>query len=68
MSKLSGKVAVITGGSGVVGSGAIRAYLQQGAHVVAPTRNVDAVKKKIKEQVGEAGSVPPLRCINHNND
>jgi len=55
MSKLSGKVALITGGSGTVGSGAIKAYLQQGAHVVAPFRNADSAKK-LREQVGQQGS------------
>jgi len=57
MSKLSGKVALITGGSGIVGSGAIKAYLQQGAHVVAPFRNVESAKK-LREQVGQQGLTP----------
>jgi 3-oxoacyl-[acyl-carrier protein] reductase len=35
---MAGKVALVTGGSGVVGSGIIRAFLAAGATVVAPLR------------------------------
>lgn len=41
MTKLVGKVALIAGGTGGVGEGIVRAFLQAGATVVVPSRTAD---------------------------
>ena len=38
------KIAVITGGSGTIGSGIVVAFLQAGCRVVAPCRSEEAVQ------------------------
>ncbi len=47
MGPLDGTVAVVTGGSGIVGSGILHAFLTSGALVLAPVRT---------ERAAEAGS------------
>jgi NAD(P)-dependent dehydrogenase (short-subunit alcohol dehydrogenase family) len=46
-----GKTALITGGSGIVGSGIIASFLRAGCRVVAPCRSKEAVQS-LKEAVG----------------
>jgi len=54
MAHLRGKIVLVTGGSGVVGGGAIKAFLRHHATVIAPTRNVEALQK-LKAETGEDG-------------
>ena len=51
-SDMSGQIALVTGASGVIGSGVAWALLQRGCTVVAPCRTEDAVRK-LKKEVGE---------------
>jgi len=63
MAHLKGKIVLVTGGSGVVGGGAIRAFLRHHATVIAPTRNVEALQK-LKSEAGEDGKPSLSRLCN----
>lgn len=52
MNKLAGKVALIAGGTGGVGEGIVRAFLQEGATVVVPSRTPDKLER-LREYLGE---------------
>lgn len=49
--KLAGKVALIAGGAGTVGSGIVRGFLRAGAKVVVPSRRAEALSS-LKEEMG----------------
>lgn len=53
MNKLAGKVALIAGGTGGVGEGIVRAFLQAGATVVVPSRTPDKLDR-LREYLGES--------------
>lgn len=53
MNKLAGKVALIAGGTGGVGEGIVRAFLQAGATVVVPSRTPDKLNR-LREYLGES--------------
>jgi NAD(P)-dependent dehydrogenase (short-subunit alcohol dehydrogenase family) len=52
MNKLAGKVALIAGGTGGVGEGIVRAFLQAGATVVVPSRTPDKLDQ-LRDHLGE---------------
>jgi NAD(P)-dependent dehydrogenase (short-subunit alcohol dehydrogenase family) len=52
MNKLAGKVALIAGGTGGVGEGIVRAFLQAGATVVVPSRTPDKLDR-LRDPLGE---------------
>jgi 3-oxoacyl-[acyl-carrier protein] reductase len=52
MAKLEGKIALIAGGTGGVGEGIVRAFLQEGATVVVPSRT----QEKLEELRGYLGA------------
>lgn len=45
MQRLSGKIAVVAGGTGTVGEGIVRAFLDEGATVAVPSRSQDAIDR-----------------------
>ena len=45
MDKLDGKIALIAGGTGGVGEGIVRAFLNEGATVVVPSRSNESLEK-----------------------
>jgi 3-oxoacyl-[acyl-carrier protein] reductase len=49
MGKLSGKIALIAGGTGGVGEGIVRAFLNEGATVVVPSRTGDRLQQLIDQ-------------------
>ena len=52
MKKLNGKVAVITGGAGVIGQAAAKVFLKEGAKVLL----VDLQEELLKNQIEKFGS------------
>ena len=52
MKKLNGKVAVITGGAGVIGQAAAKVFLKEGAKVLL----VDLQEELLKNQIENIGS------------
>ncbi|KAL4549971.1 hypothetical protein Ndes2526B_g04950 [Nannochloris sp. 'desiccata'] len=46
---LKGKTAVITGGSGIVGSGIVHQFLKEGAKVIAPVRTEKGRQALLKD-------------------
>ena len=52
MSRLEGKVAVVTGGSGGIGSATVRRFVQEGAAVVCADIDDDAGEKLVRELPG----------------
>lgn len=60
MAKLDGKIALIPGGTGGVGEGIVRGFLNAGATVVVPSRREESLEK-LRRQLGESagdGFVP----------
>ncbi|MBD3887677.1 SDR family NAD(P)-dependent oxidoreductase [Phormidium tenue FACHB-886] len=53
MGKLDGKTALIAGGTGGVGEGIVRAFLNEGATVVVPSRSGDRLQQ-LDEQLEES--------------
>lgn len=56
MAKLSGKIALIAGGTGGVGEGIVRAFLKEGATVVVPSRsseNLEQLRGYLGERAGD---------------
>lgn len=45
MSRLSGKVAVIAGGTGTVGEAIVKVFLEEGATVIVPSRSAEAIHR-----------------------
>jgi NAD(P)-dependent dehydrogenase (short-subunit alcohol dehydrogenase family) len=58
--RFSGKVVLITGATGNVGSGFLRAFLNLGAIVVAPSRSKESLDSIIKYTKGHEGRYYPL--------
>ncbi len=54
MGKLNGKTALIAGGTGGVGEGIVRAFLNQGATVVVPSRSQEHLEQLVNELAGPA--------------
>jgi 3alpha(or 20beta)-hydroxysteroid dehydrogenase len=52
MSRLGGKVAVVTGGSGGIGSATLRRFVQEGAAVVCADIDDEAGEKLVSELAG----------------
>lgn len=52
MAKLSGKIALIAGGTGGVGEGIVRAFLKEGATVVVPSRSSENLEQ-LRGYLGE---------------
>ncbi|HEV7959665.1 MAG TPA: glucose 1-dehydrogenase [Rhizomicrobium sp.] len=50
--RLSGKIAIVTGGASGFGEGIVRRFAQEGAHVVIADLNEDAAQKLAKETGG----------------
>lgn len=50
--RLAGRVAVISGGSGCVGSGIVRKWLKEGAEVIAPVRTEEGKASLLEELEG----------------
>lgn len=59
---LDGRVVVIAGGTGGVGEGIVRAYLERGATVVVPSRSEGKVDG-LREVLGEAGGSARLHFL-----
>ena len=53
MAKLDGKIALIPGGTGGVGEGIVRGFLNAGATVVVPSRREESLEK-LRRQLGES--------------
>jgi NAD(P)-dependent dehydrogenase (short-subunit alcohol dehydrogenase family) len=62
MSVLTGKVAVITGGTRGLGLGMARAYAREGAKVVVASRDQSSVAKAIETLAGEGLPITGLAC------
>ncbi|MBD1848018.1 SDR family oxidoreductase [Cyanobacteria bacterium FACHB-63] len=54
MGKLDGKTALIAGGTGGVGEGIVRAFLNEGASVVVPSRSGDRLQQLDEQLKGSA--------------
>jgi 3-oxoacyl-[acyl-carrier protein] reductase len=54
MGKLDGKIALIAGGTGGVGEGIVRAFLNEGATVVVPSRSNNRLQQLDKQLEGSA--------------
>lgn len=52
MAELSGRVALVAGGAGAVGEGIVRAFLDNSATVVVPSRSDDRLRT-LRERLGE---------------
>lgn len=58
---LAGKIAVIYGAAGDIGSGVSRAFAREGAHVVLVGRSLDKVEKLAREIAGAGGAAEAAR-------
>ncbi|MGE7781651.1 SDR family NAD(P)-dependent oxidoreductase [Peribacillus sp. NPDC097264] len=65
---LTGKIALITGGSRGIGKEIVKTYAAQGATVVIASRNLDDCKKVAHEITQEDGKAMALRCDMANLD
>jgi 3-oxoacyl-[acyl-carrier protein] reductase len=61
---LSGRRVLVPGGTGGVGEGVVRAYLEAGADVVVPTRS-DARGAELRTALGAVGASPLLHLPTH---
>lgn len=61
---LSGRRVLVPGGTGGVGEGVVRAYLDAGADVVVPTRS-DARGTELRAALGAVGTSPLLHLPTH---
>jgi len=61
---LSGRRVLVPGGTGGVGEGIVRAYLDAGADVVVPTRS-DARGAELRSTLGTVGTSPLLHVPTH---
>jgi NAD(P)-dependent dehydrogenase (short-subunit alcohol dehydrogenase family) len=55
MSRLTGKVAIVTGSSGGIGSATVTAFARDGADIVLHYRSKEAEAKALQEQVTALG-------------
>lgn len=62
MTRLDGKVAIVTGAGQGVGRGIALALASEGAFVVAAGRTLDKVERVAKEIAQREGSALPVRC------
>ena len=62
MSRLDGKVAIVTGGGQGVGRGISLALATEGARVVVAGRTLDKVEQVAKEIAERGGAALPVRC------
>jgi 3-oxoacyl-[acyl-carrier protein] reductase len=69
MARLDGKIAVVCGGTGTVGEGIVKAFLNEGATVIVPSRSQEAIGRlrgylpgapldRLTTLVGDVGNVP----------
>jgi len=58
---LSGRRVLVPGGTGGVGEGIVRAYLDAGADVVVPTRS-EARGAELRAALGTVGTSPCCTC------
>src|SRR4051812_28142428 len=63
-SELQGRRVLVSGGTGGVGEGGVRAYLEAGADVVGPTRS-DARGTELRAALGQIGRSPLLHLPTH---
>ncbi|MCL2515598.1 MAG: hypothetical protein FWD85_00885 [Microbacteriaceae bacterium] len=61
---LSGRRVLVPGGTGGVGAGIVRAFLEAGADVVVPTRS-DARGAELRAVLGDLGRSPLLHLPTH---
>jgi NAD(P)-dependent dehydrogenase (short-subunit alcohol dehydrogenase family) len=59
---VQGRVVVITGGTGVLGSGIVRHFAAEGARVVVLGRNVERAEALASEAVAAGGDAMALQC------
>lgn len=62
MKRLEGKVALVTGGSGGIGSASLRRFVEQGASVVCADLNVEGGQKLVAELERAGGKAAFVRC------
>ncbi|OIH94177.1 SDR family NAD(P)-dependent oxidoreductase [Curtobacterium sp. MMLR14_006] len=62
--RLTGRRVLVPGGTGGVGAGVVRKFLEAGADVVVPTRS-DARGSQLRDELGEFGQSPLLHLPTH---
>ena len=65
MSRLAGKVAIITGAASGMGLSALKLFVAEGARVVATDISAEALRQAVDEVTGERrrGDRPHARCF-----
>jgi NAD(P)-dependent dehydrogenase (short-subunit alcohol dehydrogenase family) len=66
MAKLSGKIALVAGGTGAVGEGIVKSLLEEDATVIVPSRTEDKIIH-LRKYVGDAYNGKLITMIAHTN-
>ena len=45
--QFTGQVVVVLGGTGIIGSGIVQRFLEEGATVVVPTRSLESIERYV---------------------